>query len=226
MKVTYYGHSCFGFYNDDVDILIDPFITPNPLAKKINVDDIDADFILITHGHEDHVADAVNIAKRTGAKVISNFEIVSWFGEQGVENSHPMNHGGSVYLPFGRVKYVNAIHSSVLPDGTYGGNPGGFVIEMEDLCIYYAGDTALTMDMKLLPEEFDIDHAFLPIGDNFTMGVDDALRATDFIKCKSIIGMHYNTFPYIEIDTDEAIAKFESAGANLAIMKIGQTIEF
>ncbi len=226
MKVTYYGHSCFGIEAKGVHILFDPFITPNKLAnKKVDVNSIPADYILLSHGHEDHVADAVSIAKRTKAKVISNFEICTWLNGKDIDHTHPMNLGGSVALPFGKLKYVTAIHSSMLPDGTYGGNPGGFVIDFGDLCIYYAGDTALTLDMQLLEREFDINHAFLPIGDNFTMGVDDAIVAAQFVKCKSVLGMHYDTFPYIVLDKEEAKAKFEDAGANLTLMEIGETIE-
>ena len=207
-------------------MLFDPFISPNELARgKADADLVEADYILITHGHEDHVADAVSIAKRTGAKVIASFEIAEWLQAKGIENVHPMNLGGAVDMPFGRVKYVTAIHSSVLPDGTYGGNPGGFVINFGDLCIYYAGDTALTLDMQLIGNEFDVDHAFLPIGDNFTMGADDAVTAAKFVKCKSVIGMHYDTFPYIRIDKEESKAKFKDSGANLVLMEIGETIE-
>jgi L-ascorbate metabolism protein UlaG (beta-lactamase superfamily) len=226
MKVTYCGHSCFQLEVEGTKILFDPFITPNPKTKgKVDAGKVEADYILVSHGHQDHVADAVSIAKRTGATVVSNFEITSWFETKGITKVHPMNIGGSVNLPFGKVKYVTAIHSSVLPDGTYGGNPGGFVIDFGDLCIYYAGDTALTLDMQLLAQQFEINHAFLPIGDNFTMGVDDAITASEFVKCKSVIGMHYDTFPYIVIDKADAISKFESAGANLTLMEIGETIE-
>ena len=226
MKVTYYGHSCFGLLEKGTRILFDPFISPNELARgKADAGEVEADYILITHGHEDHVADAVSIAKRTGAKVITAFEIAEWLKTKGIKNVHPMNLGGGVEMPFGRVKYVTAVHSSVLPDGTYGGNPGGFVINFGVLCIYYAGDTALTLDMQLIGREFDIDHAFLPIGDNFTMGADDAVIAAQYVKCRSVIGMHYDTFPYIRIDKEEAKAKFEDSGANLTLMEIGETIE-
>ncbi len=225
MKVTYYGHSCFGLENNGTHILFDPFISPNELAKgKVDVEAIKADYMLLSHGHEDHVADAISIAKRTGAQVISNFEITTWLNGKGIENTHPMNLGGQVKLPFGKLKYVTAIHSSVLPDGTYGGNPGGFVLQFSDLCIYYAGDTALTMDMQLIEREFDVDHAFLPIGDNFTMGVDDAIAAAKMVKCSSIIAMHYDTFPYIKTDHGEARSKFEKAGLELKIMEIGSSL--
>ncbi len=206
-------------------LLFDPFITPNELAKDVDSSKIKADYILISHGHDDHVADAVAIAKRTGATVVGAFEIANWFAAQGVDKTHPMNLGGGVDLPFGRVKFVAAIHSSVLPDGAYGGNPGGFVLELPNQTVYYAGDTALTMDMKLIGEAFDIDHALLPIGDNFTMGVDDAIKAAKFVGCKNVIGMHYDTFPYIVIDKAEAKRKFSAAGMNLTLMDIGQTID-
>ncbi|MFT6997429.1 MAG: L-ascorbate metabolism protein UlaG (beta-lactamase superfamily) [Cryomorphaceae bacterium] len=225
MTLTHYGHSCFGINHNDYRILFDPFISPNPLAAHIDIEKIEVDFILITHGHFDHIADAVAIAKRTGAKVISNFEIYQWLGKQGVENVHPMNHGGAVQQPFGKVKYVNAVHSSALDDGTYMGNPGGFVIDFGDLCIYYAGDTALTYDMKLIAREFDVNWAFMPIGDTFTMGVDDAIIASEFVDVKNIIGMHYNTFPPITIDLKEAKNKFAQAGLDLRLMEIGETIE-
>ncbi len=225
MQLTFYGHACFGMEVNGVKLLFDPFITPNSLASKIDINKIEADYILISHGHGDHVADAVSIGRRTGAKIISNFEIVNWFAEKGLKDGHGMNLGGSCNFDFGTVKYVTALHSSVMPDGIYGGNPGGFVLSFNDLCIYYAGDTALTLDMKLLAESFDIDHAILPLGDNFTMGVDDAIKAAEFVNCKSVIGMHYNTFPAIEIDLEEAKAKFESAGTHLTLMEIGETIE-
>lgn len=225
MHLTFYGHASFGMDVNGSKLLFDPFISPNPLASNIDILKIEADYILISHGHEDHVADAVAIAKRTGAEIISNFEIVNWFGARGVKNGHGMNLGGSALFPFGKVKSVIAIHSSAMPDGANGGNPGGFVLDFGDLCIYYAGDTALTYDMKLIAETFDINHAILPIGDNFTMGVDDAIQAATFVKCKSVIGMHYNTFPAVEIDIEEAKAKFESADMHLTLLEIGETIE-
>jgi len=225
MKITFYGHACFGVEINGKHLLFDPFITPNELAKDIDVNAVKADFILISHGHEDHVADAVDIAKRTGAKVVSNYEIVTWFGGQGVENGHPMNHGGEWEFDFGKVKYVNAVHSSVLPDGTYGGNPGGFIVRTSEGTFYYAGDTALTFDMKLIAESDKLDFAFLPIGNNFTMGIDDAVLAADFIKCNKIIAMHYDTFGFIVIDKDDAKSKFSNAGVELTLMDIGSNIE-
>ena len=223
MNITYYGHACLGLEIGGKNILFDPFITPNELASGIDVNSIKADYILVSHGHEDHVADVEAIAKNTGAKVVSNFEIVSWFGAKGVEG-HPMNHGGSWNFDFGRVKYVNAIHSSVLPDGTYGGNPGGFVIDSDEGSVYFAGDTALTYDMKLLADSHQLSVAILPIGDNFTMGVDDAVIAADFVNCNKVIGMHYDTFGFIKIDHDAAKEKFAEVGKELHLLNIGDSI--
>lgn len=194
------------------------------MAKKIDAHKVPADYILISHGHEDHIADAVEIAKRTNAKVICTYEIYVWLGKQGVTNIHPMNIGGKVKLDFGNVKCVSAIHSSSLPDGTYGGNPMGFVVESNEGSFYYAGDTALTYDMKLIGEYRNIDFAFLPIGDNFTMGIDNAIIATEFIKCEKIIGMHYDTFGFIKIDHAEAKNKFKRNGKELILLQIGETI--
>ena len=223
MDITYYGHASFGVHYHSCDLVFDPFITPNEIASAIDVSSIKANHILVSHGHEDHVADVETIAKNNDATVVSNFEIVSWFEKKGV-SGHPMNFGGSWDFDFGKVKYVQAAHSSVLPDGSYGGNPGGFVVEIEGYTFYYAGDTALSYDMKLIGELHNLDFAFLPIGDNFTMGVDDAVRAADFIHCKKIIGMHYDTFGYIEIDHNQAKQTFAKAGIELTLMEIGQTI--
>lgn len=225
MKITYYGHSCFGVEIKGRHLLFDPFISPNGLAKNIDVQNIPADYILISHGHEDHIADALSIAKRTGATVISNAEIVHWLAKQGIDKNRPMNTGGKIKLDFGNVKCVNAIHSSGLPDGSYGGNPMGFVIESSEGNFYYAGDTALTYDMKLIGEYRNVDFAFLPIGDNFTMGIDNAIICCEFINCDDIIGMHYDTFGYIKIDQQEAIRKFDWAGRKLTLMNIGDTID-
>lgn len=224
IKITYFGHSTFLFTINDKKILFDPFISPNQLADQIDISAIHPDYILVTHGHEDHVADVESIARQSNALVVSNFEIVSWFQKKGIEQVHPMNHGGSKSFDFGTVKYVNAIHSSLLPDGASGGNPGGFVVNSDEGTFYYAGDTALTYDMKLIGEEFDIDFAVLPIGDNFTMGIRDALKAADFVGTEKIIGMHYDTFPYIEIDKDAALAEARGAGKELLLLKIGNSI--
>jgi L-ascorbate metabolism protein UlaG (beta-lactamase superfamily) len=225
VKISFYGHGCFGAQINGCNLLFDPFISPNEKANHINIDEIPADYILISHGHEDHIADVEKIAKRTGAKLVSNFEIISWFSSKhGLKNGHPMNHGGSWNFDFGKVKYVNAIHSSTLPDGESGGNPGGFIIESENDCFYYAGDTALHMDMKLIPMQFKLDFALLPIGDNFTMGIDDAIVAAEFIETKKVIGLHYDTFGFIEIDHKNAVQKFENKNLTLLLPNIGEEI--
>ena len=224
MNLTYYGQAGFGLTLKEKNLLFDPFITPNPLAKHIDVNTIKADYILLTHGHGDHVADAATIAKNNGAKIISNYEIVTWYGEKGIEG-HPLNHGGKWQFDFGTVRYVNAIHSSVLPDGTYGGNPGGFVISNDELCFYHAGDTALTWDMKLIPMTCPkLDFAILPIGDNFTMGYEDAAIAAEFIECDTIVGCHYDTFGYIKINHDLAQKAFSAKGKTLLLPGIGETL--
>jgi L-ascorbate metabolism protein UlaG (beta-lactamase superfamily) len=225
MKLTYFGHAAFLLETGGKKLLIDPFISPNQKAASVRVDSIEADYILLSHGHQDHVADAEAIAERTGAKIISNFEIVSWYEAKGFAG-HPMNHGGKWKFDFGTVRYVNAVHSSVLPDGTYGGNPGGFVIWNDEGCIYYAGDTALTMDMKLIPMTCPtLDLAILPIGDNFTMDDRAAAMAMDFINCEKAIGCHYDTFGYIEIDHDEARKVFADEGKELILLPIGGTYQ-
>lgn len=226
MDITYYGQSCFKINSKKGSFLFDPFISPNELAKDIAVDSIECDYMLISHGHEDHIADAEQIAKNCNPTIVSNFEIVSWFGAKGFKKLHPMNLGGAWNFDFGRLKMVNAVHSSVLPDGTYAGNPGGFILEIDQKKVYYAGDTALHSDMKLIGEFEKPDLAFLPIGDNFTMGIEDAIRAAKMIHCKEIIGMHYDTFPYIEINKKDAITQFAEAGLNLTLIAIGDSINF
>jgi L-ascorbate metabolism protein UlaG (beta-lactamase superfamily) len=225
MKITYYGHSCFGVNVNGKNLLFDPFISPNELAKHIDVNTVEADYILVSHGHEDHLADVQTIAQRTGAKIVSNFEIVTWFASKGLENGHPMNHGGNWEFDFGTVQYVNAIHSSTLPDGKSGGNPGGFIVKTSEGSFYFAGDTALTKDMQLFGEQNQFSFVMLPLGDNFTMGVDDAVIAAQYLQCNKIVGMHYDTFPYIVIDKKQAVNKFKEAGKDLILIEIGKTIE-
>ncbi len=224
MKTTYYGQSALEIVTGGKKLLFDPFISPNPLAKDIDIHSLKPDYILVSHGHGDHVADLLEIAKSSGAKVICIAEIAGWLGGKGIENVHGMNIGGGFNFDFGRVKMVNAVHSSTLPDGSPGGNPAGFLIYAEGKVIYFAGDTALTYDMKLLADE-NLDWAFLPIGDNYTMGADDAIKASAFINCKNIIGIHYDSFPVIKIDKDEVTEKFIKAGLNLKLPAIGETIE-
>ena len=225
MKIKFLGHGCFLIETQGKKLIVDPFISPNELAKEIDVNEIRVDYVLLTHGHEDHVADAELIAKNSDATIISNFEIVSWYGEKGL-NGHPMNHGGKRSFDFGELKYVNAIHSSVLPDGTYGGNPGGFVLKSGGKTLYIAGDTALHMDMKLIPmTSGKLDAAILPVGDNFTMGTDDALIASEFIECDKVIGCHFDTFGYIVIeDKGAAVADFKAKNKELILPQIGDEI--
>ncbi|HEY3761362.1 MAG TPA: metal-dependent hydrolase [Verrucomicrobiae bacterium] len=225
MKVTYYGHACFSVQIKNRTLLFDPFITGNPLAKAIDVNSVPADFILVTHGHGDHIGDAVAIAKRTNALVIANYEVATWLNKQGAPKVHPLNHGGGFNFDFGRVKFVNAIHSSAMPDGTFGGNPGGFVIESSEGNFYFSGDTALTLDMKLIADT-PLKFAVLCVGDNFTMGPDDAIKAADFVGCKQVMGVHFDTFPPIKIDHAAAKEKFKAADKTLHLLPIGGTHEF
>ncbi len=199
ISITWHGHGTFSLNVSGKNVVVDPFFAGNNPAAKTAVSDVAADFILQTHGHGDHIADTVGLAARTGALVIGNFEICNWIGDKGHENAHAMNTGGGWDFPFGRVKMTPALHSSGLPDGSYGGDPGGFVVTAEGKNIYIAGDTALFSDMSLIGR-MGLDVAILPIGDNFTMGPDDALLAIDYLKPKVVIPCHYNTWPLIAVD--------------------------
>ena len=225
MKLTNYGHSCFLVEIKGKKILFDPFITYNELAKEVNVNTIEADYIFLSHGHADHIADCISIAKRTGCKVVANWEIHEWLNKQGVSNTHPMNTGGKWNFDFGTVKCVVAQHSSGLPDGSYGGNPMGFIFSSTEGNFYYSGDTALTLDMQLIPVWAKLNFAVLPIGDNFTMDVADAIRAADFVDCKTIVGVHYNTFGFIKINEEEAKQAFAARNKTLLLPAIAETIE-
>ncbi len=225
MKITYYGHSCFAVDTARARLLFDPFITPNPLAEHIDVEAIQADYILISHAHVDHTADAVKLAKQTGATVLANYEIAEWLSRQGVENVHAMNHGGTARFEFGWAKMVSAIHTSSFPDGTYGGNPGGYVVHTDEGTFYFSGDTALTMDMQLVAAYGPVDFAVLCIGDTFTMGVDDAIRAAKMVGTETVFGVHYDTFPPIKIDHQQAVDRFAEAGLRLHLSRIGDSFE-
>jgi L-ascorbate metabolism protein UlaG (beta-lactamase superfamily) len=224
MKLQYYGHSCFLIETNGKKILTDPFITHNPLVKGFDIQSIDCDYILISHGHADHIADCIDIAGRTGAIVISSWEIHEWLNKNGIQNTLPMNIGGVSVMDIGMLKCVVAIHSSGLPDGSYGGNPMGFLIINEEGSIYFAGDTALTKDMELIPLWTTLDAALLPIGDHFTMGVQDAAVCAQMIECKRIIGMHFDTFGYIEINHESAKKYFDKAGYSLQLPEFGEEI--
>lgn len=225
MKFTYYGHSSFAVEVKGKKIVFDPFITHNELAKSIDIERIEADYIFVSHGHADHVADLMALAKRTGATVVGAFELTEWVQRQGHEQVHPMNTGGKWHFDFGTVKCTVAHHSSGLPDGSYGGNPMGFLFMTGEGNFYYSGDTALTFDMELIPRWAKLDFAVLPVGDNFTMGADDAVIAAEFIECQRIIGVHYDTFGYIKIDKASAQKQFEEAGLSLLLPGIGETID-
>jgi len=225
MKLTYFGHACFQVETGGFRLLFDPFIRPNALAAQVDLAAIKADVIFVSHGHEDHMADLVELAAQTGAVVVSNWEIYEWLSGSALKNLHPMNQGGSSELCFGKVKMVNAVHSSTLPGGLAGGNPVGFVVSTAEGTFYYSGDSALTMDMKLIGEEFEIGFAVLPIGDRFTMGAKDAAKAAGFVGTRTVVGVHYNTFPPIEISKEAALAEFDKAGVRLMLAGIGETVE-
>ena len=223
MNVTYYGQSCIAFDFEGTKVLIDPFIRHNPLAKAIDVSTLNPDYIFLTHAHFDHVADMKEIQQQSGATVAAVVETAAWVRKQGVAEDKVMefNFGGTLNLPFGKVKMVYALHTNSTPEGDYAGVPVGYVFTVGDKRIYVAGDTALTMEMKLLAD-MELDWAILPIGGHYTMDMDDAIKAAQFVECKHVIGVHYNTFPPIAIDTNEAIEKFASKGLTLHLPAVGQ----
>jgi len=205
-------------------ILFDPFMTYNDLAKDIDINSIKPDYILVSHGHTDHIADCIQIAENTGSKVVCNWEIHEWLNNKGIKNTHPMNTGGKWNFGEFTVKCTAAQHSSGLPDGTYGGNPMGFIVTSKDGSFYYSGDTALTTDMNLIAKWAKLNFAVLPIGDNFTMDAADAAECAQMINCKTIVGVHYDTFGFIKIDHEMARKTFANKGAELLLVKIGETI--
>ncbi len=224
MEITYYGHACFSVLAGGKRLLFDPYITLNEKARHIDIKKIRADYILLSHGHEDHVVDCVEIAKNTGATVVAGWEVSEWVCGKGVKKSHPLNHGGKKAFDFGTVRAVSAIHSSVMPDGKNGGNPMGFLVTTPEFGFYYSGDTALTLDMQLIPRWGKVNVAALCIGDNFTMGYEDAIEAAKMVQCTEVLGVHYDTFGYIEIDHQKAKQAFRDAGMNLYLPGIGETI--
>ncbi|MFZ2360803.1 MAG: metal-dependent hydrolase [Anaerolineae bacterium] len=218
LTYTFHGHACFTLASDDVTLLFDPFLTGNP-AAKVAADDLAADYILLSHGHFDHMPDTVSIAQRTGATVIGVFELASWMNNQRAANVHGMQPGGSFRFPFGRVKLTIAHHGSMLPDGSYGGVAVGFIVDVGGQRIYYTGDTALFLDMQLYGEE-GIDVLILPIGDNYTMGPEDALRCVRFVKPKRVVPLHYGTWPPIAQDVAAFAAAVEAMGATCIVAPV------
>ncbi len=225
MKIKFLGHACFIIEFGGKQLLFDPFISPNDLAKEIEIEALQPDYILLSHGHGDHMADLEIIASQSNATLISNYELVSYFETKGIKG-HPMNHGGKWNFDFGTVKLVNAVHSSTLPDGTIGGHPVGFVIWNDQECLYFAGDTALTYDMKIIPLTCPaLSVALLPIGDNFTMGYEDAAIAAEWLNVNKVIGYHFDTFGYIKIDHQQAKNSFNEKGVELTIPEINEIVE-
>ncbi len=225
MKITYYGHSCFGVVCGEHTLLFDPFITPNPKAKGIDLKNIKADYVLLSHAHGDHIADTETVMQHENATLIGAFEITEYYRHRSIYKSIAINTGSYLSLPFGKLRAVVAHHSSTFPDGTSGGNPMGFVIESKGKCFYYAGDTALTLDMELIARRHKVDFAFLPIGNIFTMGYMDACDAADFVKTNYVVGMHFDTFPPIEIHHEEVKNYFSDNGKIIKLPEVGETFE-
>jgi L-ascorbate metabolism protein UlaG (beta-lactamase superfamily) len=224
-RVRWLGHACLAIQINGKNVLIDPFLTGNPTAAA-RADQVPADFILVSHGHGDHLGDTLAIARRTGATVISNYEICEWLQKQGISKVHGQQHGGSFTHAFGRLKLTLAFHGSMLPDGSYGGNPCGFLIYTpEGKKIYDAADTGLFADMRLLGEE-GLDLAILPIGDNYTMGPEDALRAVRLLQPRKVLPIHYNTWPLIAQDAAAWARRVQAeTGAEVVVLQPGESLE-
>ena len=225
MKLTYFGHSAFQIETNGTTVLFDPFITGNPHTDGVvTADDLNPDVILLTHAHGDHWGDTLDIAKRTGALLVANYEITSYAQNHGHANVQPMNTGGSWTFDWGTVTQTYARHSSSFPDGTYGGNPNGYLVYIEGRCIYAAGDTCPFAEMAWIGEDNPVDVALLPIGDCFTMGPKDAVRAARMVNPALTIPLHYDTFPLIEVDTDAWVALMADAGLATRVLAPGETL--
>lgn len=229
-KLTYYGHSTFRLDAGGQVILIDPFISGNPsVPEGVNAETVEADVILLTHGHGDHLGDTVAIAKRTGCLVVAMHELAGWVADQGVERTHGMNLGGGYNFDFGRVTFTIAFHTNSVNDNgkmICMGVPNGLVIEADDKTFYHAGDTALFSDMQLIAKKWVLDVAALPIGDNYTMGPDDALMAAVWLKAATTVPIHYNTFPPIEVDVGAWANSVDTAGLGVNVMGKGEVLEY
>jgi L-ascorbate metabolism protein UlaG (beta-lactamase superfamily) len=225
MNFTYLGHACFAIEINGYKIIVDPFIKGNELAKHIDFNSLQADYIFVSHGHEDHIADCIALALQTNATVIANWEICGWLQNKGVSKTHPMNTGGEWQFEFGKLKCVVAQHSSSLPDGSYGGVAIGVIFYSVEGDYYYTGDTALTMDMQLVKSFGNLQAVILPIGNNFTMGVSDSIACMKMLECPKAVGVHYDTFGYIKINKAEALEQFATNNLQLYLPNIGETIE-
>jgi L-ascorbate metabolism protein UlaG (beta-lactamase superfamily) len=223
-RLTYLGHAAFLLEGKGGRVAIDPFLTGNPLAP-VKPETIRVDHILLTHGHGDHLGDALQIAKANGALIIAPNELAIYCANQGAK-THAMHIGGAHAFPFGRVKLTIAHHGSMAPDGTYTGNPCGYLVNMDGRTLYHSGDTALFLDMKLIGEMNRIDLALLPIGDNFTMGIEDAVKAAEFLQARLYVPMHYKTFDLIDVDPDKFVAGVQAKGLKARLLPVGQSLEY
>ncbi|MBI5215862.1 MAG: metal-dependent hydrolase [Ignavibacteriae bacterium] len=223
MKLTYYGHSAFLLQNGSTNILIDPFLDGNPLSP-VRAEQVNAHYIIVTHGHGDHLGDAIPIAKRCNATIVAINELADYVASKGAK-AHNMHIGGSHQFPFGRIKFTIAHHGSCAPDGTYTGNPSGVLITINGKTIYHTGDTGLFYDMKLIGEMNPVDVMLLPIGDNFTMGIDDAVKAVELTNPKFVIPMHYNTFPVINADPNLFLQGIQAKGFRGTILQPGDSLD-
>lgn len=223
LRLTYHGHSAFSVADGKHSIIIDPFLDGNPVAN-VNASDINVDYIVVTHAHGDHLGDAIPIAKRCNALIIANNEIAEYVKGKGAK-AHNMHIGGTVRLPFGWVKLTIAHHGSVTPDGVYGGNPAGALVHIDGKTVYHTGDTGLFYDMKMIGEMTPVDVMLCPIGDNYTMGITDAVKAVEFVKPKLVIPMHYNTWPVIAANPEEFVQRVASMGTKGKVLKFGESLE-
>jgi L-ascorbate metabolism protein UlaG (beta-lactamase superfamily) len=224
MKLKYFSHAAFQITTGDgKSILIDPFLDDNP-TSPVKSDDVKGDYIILSHAHGDHLGDTFKIAKRDNSKIIAVNELAEYCKSKGAD-AHNMHIGGGYDFDFGRVKFTIAHHGSMTPDGTYAGEPAGIILKLKDKTIYHTGDTALFLDMKLIGEMNNIDYMLLPIGDNFTMGIDDAVKAVEFVQPKNVIPMHYNTWSIISADPNSFKSKVEKLGINCRVLEFGEEIE-